>query len=307
MPKPRKQQISLDATPFYHCVSRCVRKAWLCGNDPATGRSYEHRRKKIESEMRRLSSIFFLDLAAYAVMSNHYHVVVHVNREEAYSVEPKAIVERWHQLFSGNTVSNKYLEGEALESHEREQLDTYVDLWRIRLHSISWFMRVLNEKTARQANKEDDCTGRFWEGRYKCQALLDEQAILSCMAYVDLNPIRAGMAATPEESDYTSIKQRIKHFAQFAQTSSTDSKAPSQPTDLFPFVGNPRQPMPVGLTYALTDYLELVDWTGRQIRDDKRGSIDKEQSPILNRLNISASPSWPAILKLWNFIYSRYG
>ncbi len=97
------------------------------------------------------------------------------------------------------------------------------------------------------------------------------------------------MAGTPEESDCTSIKQRTKHFAQLAQTSTTVGKvavAP-QPTDLFPFVGNPRQPMPIALAYTLTDYLELVHWTGRQIRDDKRRSIDNEQRPILSRLDIS--------------------
>ena len=62
-------------------------------------------------------------------------------------------------------------------------------------------MKVLNENIAKQANKEDKCTGHFWESRYKSQALLDEQAVLSCMTYVDLNPIRAAMAPTPEQSD----------------------------------------------------------------------------------------------------------
>ena len=78
MTKPRSQQICLNATPFYHCVSRTVRRAFLCGKDQLTGRSYDHRRHLIEKDILRLSSIFFIDIAAFAVLSNHYHVVLHV-------------------------------------------------------------------------------------------------------------------------------------------------------------------------------------------------------------------------------------
>lgn len=144
-------------------------------------------------------------------------------------------------------------------------------------------MRVINKKIARRANAEDGCKGRFWEGRFKSQALLDEKALLSCMAYVDLNPIRASISATPEESDHTSIKKRIEALR---STSDTRNAAGHQPFGLKPCAGNPREPMPAGLVYRLEGYLELVEWTGRQIREDERGRIEDEVPPILNRLGI---------------------
>ena len=287
MPKPRKLQISLDATPFYHCVSRCVRRAFLCGKDSVSGRSYEHRRHQIEHDLLRLASIFFIDVAAFAVMSNHYHVVLHVDRDRANEGDAKEIVQRWHQMYKPKEVSQKFIDGEHLEPHERNQFDVLIETWRKRLYDISWFMKVLNEKTARQANKEDDCSGHFWESRYKSQALLDEKAVLSAMAYVDLNPIRAAMATTPETSDHTSIKLRIEYWKNKSNQKQDDRNEHFQPKSLMPFVGNLRQPLPKGLIFNLIDYIELVDWTGRIIREDKRGAINANTPPILQRLNIS--------------------
>jgi len=287
MPRPRKHQISLDATPFYFCTSRCVRRAFLCGHDPLTGRSYEHRRHRIEHDLLRLASVFFIDVVAFSVMSNHYHLVAHVDRQRCIVADAKDIVIRWHQLFKPKNVTLKFLDGLPLEQHERNQVDTLVDTWRARLYDLSWFMKVLNENIARSANKEDSCTGHFWECRYRSQALLDEKAVLSAMAYTDLNPIRAAMAETPESSEYTSIKLRIDYWKKRASQNDTQSGNLPQPKSLYPFAGNYRQPMPRGLAFNLTDYLELVDWTGRGIRDDKPGAISESASPILQRLNIA--------------------
>ena len=291
MTKPRKQQISLEATPFYHCVSRCVRRAYLCGYDRLTGRSYEHRRDQIESDILRLASVFFIDVAAYSVMSNHYHVVLHVDRDKCLKASAKTIAQRWHQIFSGKEVSRKFMDGEYIEPYEREQLDSLIDRWRPRLYDISWFMKVLNENIAKRANQEDECSGHFWQARYKSQALLDEQSVLSAMAYVDLNPVRAAMAETPEQSDHTSIKLRIAHWKNKSRETHgkefLENDEDFQPDSVMPFVGNPRQPMPPGIAFNLVDYLQLVDWTGRQIRDDKRGAIDTDLPPVLQRLDIS--------------------
>lgn len=282
MPRPRYSQVSLDATPYYHCVSRCVRRAYLCGTDPINGNSFEHRRGWIESKMIELAQVFALELCAYTVMSNHYHVVLFVDNKKALAWSPDEVIKHWHQLFNGCSLSKRYINGEVLSQAERNVLDDVIKEWRRRLMDISWFMRCLNETIARQANKEDICTGRFWEGRFKSQALLDEAALAACMAYVDLNPVRAAMAKTPEQSTYTSIKKRI-HTAKKAHTANHLNQ---QVKTLMPFAGNPRQDMPHGLPFRLTDYIELVDWTGRVLRDDKRGHISNQLPPILQRLNI---------------------
>jgi len=282
MPKPRYTQVSLEATSYYHCVSRCVRRAFLCGDDQLTGQDFNHRRQWIEDKLYELIEIFALDVCAYAVMSNHYHVVLHVDYEQAQDWSRDEVIARWHALFKGHALSQRYLQNQALGNAELSVLDELVTIWRSRLMNISWFMRVLNETIARQANDEDGCTGRFWEGRFKSQALLDEAALAACMAYVDLNPIRAKLADIPEQSDHTSIQQRCR-WAQDAQSPNHSQK---QVTGLMPFVGNPRRNIPKGLPFRLTDYLELVDWSGRILREDKRGAIDSQVPDIITRLNI---------------------
>ena len=191
MPRPRRTQISIEDAPWYHAVSRCVRKAWLTGVDPNTGKSYEHRRDWVESQLLKLGVIFAIDIAAYAVMSNHLHLVLRIDIELANSWTDREVVEHWHQLFKGTEITQKFVQGERIESYEIIALKHSIAQYRSRLSDISWFMRCLNEPIARKANQEDNCTGHFWEGRFKSQALLDEAAVLACMAYVELNPIRA--------------------------------------------------------------------------------------------------------------------
>ena len=206
MTQSRQTQVSLDDTPFYHCMGRCVRGAYLCGEDSATGRNYEHRKQWIVDRLRELSSIFSIEICAYAVMSTHYHAVLHVGREQAEAWDDREVVDRWRQLFSGGVLVERFLRGEAKSPAELAKVRELVAEWRERLTDISWFMRCLNESIARRANAEDHCKGRFWEGRFKSQALLDEAAVLTCMAYVDLNPTRAAMAETPETSKEQGVR-----------------------------------------------------------------------------------------------------
>jgi hypothetical protein len=160
MPKPRKELISLEATPYYHCVSRCVRKAFLCGSDPS-GRSFEHRRGWIEQLLIEQTKVFCIDIAAYAVMSNHFHIVLHVDQSKAHNLSDLEIVQRWHQLYKGNLLTQKFEHGDELSVAQTAILEDMVKELRERLMSISWYMRQLNETVARLANDEDNCTGHL--------------------------------------------------------------------------------------------------------------------------------------------------
>ena len=273
MPKPRKRLVSLSTTPYYHCISRCVRRAYLCGVDISSGYNYQHRRQWVVQRLDLLCSVFAVDLCAYAVMSNHYHIVVRMDKQRCTALSNREVAQHWLSLFKAPELVKRWMRGEILNKAELFVVDTLLALWRRRLCDLSWFMRCLNEYIARKANEEDHCTGRFWEGRFKSQALLDKRALLSCMAYVDLNPIRAAIAQTPETSNYTSIQQRINrpnthHLMPFKDQNHSNCTIP----------------------YSHRDYLQLVDWAGRAISADKKGVIPEAMPPILERLGMASEP-----------------
>ena len=294
MTRPRKVLISLAYTPYYHITSRCVRRAFLCGVDHYSGQSYEHRRQWVVDRIRLLSSLFAIDVCAYAVMSNHYHLVLKVCPEQFEGLSDDDIIERWCALFKGPLLIQNYRSGKDLKPYERLAISDIVNVWRSKLASISWFMRCLNQPIARKANLEDSCTGKFWEARFSSQALKSEEALLSCMAYVDLNPVRAGISDTPESSSYTSVRERIESEFDLQQAlvnqaeggDLLDFKAPLKP--LLPFEHRLLDKEQPGILFNFEDYLNLVDWTGRIIRSDKRGHIDEHLPPILARLHITA-------------------
>ena len=271
MPEPRYRQVSIENTPYYHCISRCVRRAFLCGSDPLTGFNFEHRRQWIVDRIKLMCSVFAVDLCAYAIMNNHYHIVVRINSTCVNEWTDEEVAHRWMQIFSGPLLMHQYLTNADLTKAELKGIAELFVIWRERLADLSWFMRCINEPIARMANSEDHCTGSFWEGRFKSQALLDERALLACMAYVDLNLIRAAIATTPEQSDYTSVQERIEH---------PDSGC------LAPFLAQGNDTLP----FNLKDYLELVDWGGREVKRNKRGYIPASAPPILVRLKMNASP-----------------
>lgn len=312
MTKPRSSLISLADTPWYHVVNRCVRRAFLCGEDAHTGKNYDHRRAWIVDRIKQLAGVFAIDVAAYAVMSNHYHLVLRVDVERAQGWSNEEVLRRWTQLFDGPMLVQRLLSGQGGEMDQAtlNAIDEWTATYRARLSDISWFMRILNETVARQANAEDEVTGHFWEGRFKSQALLDEQAILTAMAYVDLNPIRAKMAETPEDSEHTSVAERmaaLKPAPKRAKKTIPDNK-PTATKKLPPGVTSilalrqethlaalPLQPLltfdgtsrlRAAIPFAFEDYLELVETTGRSLHAGKRGLIAERVPKLLQRLAI---------------------
>ena len=283
--KPRDQLVSLDDTPYYHCICRCVRRAFLCGTDG--NQSFEHRRGWISDRIKHLSSIFTIDIAAYAVMSNHYHLVVHIDAERASELSYADVIDRWLTLFKAPPLLQRHMAEPLTNQAELDVINDLVQKWRSRLCDISWYMRSLNEHIARKANNEDHCSGHFWEARFKSQALLDNTALLSCMAYVDLNPIRASMAQTPAQSDYTSIQERLGIAPEKHGKNKPDIDEKPHTVELMVFAGSIKNDTPSNhLPFTFCDYLELVDWTGRIVREDKSGYIPANTPPILQQFNI---------------------
>jgi REP element-mobilizing transposase RayT len=306
---PRKSLICLNDTPYYHVIARCVRRAWLCGFDAYAGKDYSHRKAWVLQRLRYLSAVFAVDLCAYAVMSNHYHLVLRVDRARAMAWKPKEVVERWTKLFGLPLLIERWQEGSA-GSAERAAAEQEIEAWRMRLCDISWYMRCLNEHLARRANAEDECTGRFWEGRFKSQALLDEAGLLTAMAYVDLNPVRAGIATTPEESEFTSIHARIRQLRRPARRAASPRGTPKSThasralaPDLLAFRDAARSRRPA-LPMRFSDYLHLLDWTGRVTRPDKKATMARTIPPILTRLSIDPDV-WQCTMRPTGNLFGR--
>jgi hypothetical protein len=251
---PRCLQITPSEPAVYHCVSRCVRRAFLCGQDALTGRSFDHRKQWIEDRLLALAGIFSASVLAYAVMSNHVHLVVRMDPQAVAQWRDETVAEKWVQLFP--VMSDGELDPEAC----RQRIEALsanperLAILRQRLGCLSWFMRCLSEPIARRANREDACTGRFWEGRFRCQLLLDDRAVLACMSYVDLNPVRAGTADSLAGSAHTSIRRRLRKNVDKAPLNAI---AGADAADLFDLRND--------------EYVALVEWTGARLHPGKQG------------------------------------
>lgn len=269
MTTARSQLVPPGAEGCYHCIQRCVRRAFLCGTDSYTGRSFAHRKTWIEDRLQLLGSCFAAAIHAYAVMDNHLHLVIQIMPESACSWSDDDVADRWTRLFppSGDDPAAFELRRQRLLADP-----ALLDKIRARLGNLSWFMRCLAEPIARRANREDGCKGRFWEGRFKCQVLCDERALLAAMTYVDLNPIRAGLAEQLGDAQHTSAQARIR---------ASQSEPESVTAALRPILGTPSAP----LSLSTAEYLQLLDWTGRVLVPGKCGRIAGDAPPVLAEID----------------------
>ncbi len=298
MTMARRETITDGVAVVCHCVTRCVRRAWICGKDPFSGKDYSHRKAWIERRIRHLATCFAIDICSYSLLSNHVHIILHNRPDQIANWSDEEVATSWRRLYCGKRVLDNTLQdvNDARVAELVANKDKLIKI-RKRLANISWFMKALNEYISRMANEEDDCKGTFWESRFKCTRLLDSSALMAAMAYVDLNPIRAGLALTPENSEYTSAKcrcdgRRARKILQQQtlldqrQLAMVKSLARSDLWLTPVFRTDKTVPGEELVPATLDQYLDLLDWTGRQIREGKRGAIPSELKPIMLRLEI---------------------
>ena len=296
-----------------HCLNRCVRRALLCGTGPLTGINYDYRRDWIRDTQETLAGLFAIEIGFRSEMSNHLHVVLRTRPDIVECWSDEEVVRRWLMVAQmAKSLDGTLHEPDPIRIAQELAKPDRCDTLRERLSNPSWFMGTLCESISRRANHEEATSGRFWTDRFKSRQLLDESSILVCGIYVDLNPIRAGEAWTPEEALHTSAYDRIQarqlDMSGDNSQPATDkevSPAPSpdgwmceltldERTDIrdpgLTRSATQRRASDKGLLpISLDDYLELLDASGRIVKSDKKGAIPENLAPILERLNIRES------------------
>ena len=304
-----------DEIAIIHCIARTNRRCFLLGDDPISGKNFDHHKLWIEERLKLQASAFGIDLLAYAILSNHMHLVLRSRPD---------IFEQW----SDEDVARKWLilcPPQKLQPDRIEQSDIDMIIkdpaklgeTRSRLSDVSWWMRLLNQTVAQHANREDDEVGKFWQARYRAVRLLDETALVACAAYVDLNPIRAAMAETIETSDFTSAQQRARRVPADAGPAAhpADEERPAEflsPVALDEASGEPGPCQHAGdarcsdkgfLPLPEAAYLQLLDWTARQLKADKRGATPKCARALFDRLGITRS-QWLSLVGDFGKLFS---
>ncbi len=310
MTVPRSQIVDLAQTRYYHCTSRCVRQAHLCGE------GFEHRMQWIEDRIELLAANFAVSICSFSVLENHLHVLVRLDPESIDGWTDEEVVRRWLNVYHPKTLN--FDNSDTLQCYVNRLVSdkAKVTKYRDRLVALPWFMKSLKEPIARRANKEENITGTFWDGRYKSVGIYSEEALLSTCAYIDLNPVAAGISYEPLTSEHTSLRQRVEHVEENGDLEDLKAAADGsvagslaaadieQSHWLCPFddrqallaevdlgVGTKsREGMLPG--FSLGSYLQLVDYTSRLCREGK-ASLPQEAPAIFERLSTTPE-AWNA-------------
>jgi hypothetical protein len=311
----RRLLVDKHHSGIYHCISRCVRRAFLCGD------RWAHRRGWIHDRLIELTGVFAIDVGAFAVMANHLHVIARTAPERVKAWSDVEVAQRWLRLYPKELerllLRMGPLPAKVTERHRAAAATTLArDRRRMRkvrgrLSNLSWFMKCLKEPIAHRANREDGCTGHFWESRFKSPRILDITGLLAALVYVDLNVIRAALAETPEESAFTSVQDRIQVMHHFERMCGRRRFAPKRTERLLPSLGKGKLPRhaedgiwlaPIEvregdtietrgglLALSLEEYVTIVDEVGREVRKKGGGVIPAALAPILERLRIDGT------------------
>jgi hypothetical protein len=292
-------------------MNRVVRRCFLLGTDDVSGKNYDHRKAWIEALLERFAACFGIDLIGFSILSNHFHLVLRSRPDVVATWDDTEVARRWWRLCPGR----KQRDGTAEEPRAGE-LDVIrnnpqrLTEIRHRLSHISWWMRLLCQQVATRANREDGECGKFWQSRFRAVRLLDEESLLACAAYVDLNPIRAALAETLEESEHTSVQRRVEAFRHCGGPPADRFLAPV----CLEGPGGGPGPCPHAKGYrcsnkgfvplSAAEYLQLLDWTARQTVSGKAGATPDDAPPVLRQLSLEAT-TWCRLVGRFGRLFSQ--
>ena len=205
--KPRRELCDPRKVGVHHLWTRTVRRCFLFGRDPLTGKDFSHREGWITHRLQHLAQFFAIDVFAFAAMVNHCHLVIRTRPDRVDQWSDYEVARRWLSMLSRRRRCPEPTDKEIQAVLGKP--DAVAKL-RLRLSDPSWLMRMLCQHVAIRCNQEDDCSGRVFQDRFQQSALEGESDVLACMAYVDLNPLRAGASETLEEYADVSIGQRLR-------------------------------------------------------------------------------------------------
>ena len=162
MTTARKYLVDVEVTRYYHCISRCVRQAFLCG------KGCEHRKQWIEDRLEFLAKQFAVSVGGFAVMDNHMHVLCRLDPEGAEAWSAEEVLRRWLAIYPSSTLAIDDPKVVAAWVSQQIQDLKKVEVYRSRLQDLGWFMKALKEPLARLANQQDKCKGAFWNQPMSC-------------------------------------------------------------------------------------------------------------------------------------------